>query len=141
MDQKLLSIVVDGNKTYAKTGADEVWIASGQSCLEKPQCTIQLIIFTYGGALTLLLIFRGKGLRINPREKKQWDRRRKMTFQPKAWCDEAIMQKWVEEDWNNIFHNPLSPGSSDKSLYADVHRSQKTPDIRHWLRKYKKNPD
>ena len=49
-------------------------------------------------------------------------------FQPKARCDEVIMKKLVEVDWNNIFHNPPTPGSSGKIHYADVHRAHQTPD-------------
>ena len=70
MDQTPLPFVMDDNRTYEKTGASEVWIASGQSGLEKRQCTVQLTIFADGSALPALLIFRGKGLRINPAEKK-----------------------------------------------------------------------
>ena len=47
------------------------------------------------------------------------------------------MKKWVEEDWNDIFHNPPTPGSSGKILYADVHRAQQTLDVKHWLHKCK----
>ena len=137
MDQTPLPFVMDDNRTYEKTGASEVWIASGQSGLEKRQCTVHLTIFADGSALPALLIFRGKGLRINPAEKKQWDRRVKVVFQPKAWCDEAIMKKWIEEDWNNVFHNPPTPGSSGKILYADVHKAQQTPDVKQWLHKCK----
>ena len=61
----------------------------------------------------------------------------KVTFQPKASCDEAIMKNWVEEDRNNIFHNPATPGSSSKILYRDVHRAQQTPDVKQWLHKCK----
>ena len=31
----------------------------------------------------------GKGKRIRPDEKKRWDKRAKVYFQPKAWCDES----------------------------------------------------
>ena len=116
-----LLFVMDDNRTYKKTGADEVWIASGQSGLEKHQCTVQLTIFVDGSALSPLLIFRGKGLQINPPENKQWDRVVKVSFQPSHGVNEAIMKKWVEEDWNNIFCNPQTPGLSGKILYADVH--------------------
>ena len=119
-----LPFVIDDNRTYEMTGADKVWIASGQSGLEKFQCNIQLTIFANGSALPPLLIFHGKWLQINPAEKKQWDRRIKVSFQPKAWCDETIMKKWVEEDGNNIFHNQSTPGSSGKIFYADMHRAQ-----------------
>ena len=40
MDQTPLAFVVDDNRTYEKTGVDEVWIASSQSGLEKRQCTV-----------------------------------------------------------------------------------------------------
>ena len=96
MDQTLLLFVMDDrqySRTYEKTGADEVWIVSGQSGLEKRQCIVQLTIFANGSALSPLQIFRDKGLRTNPAEKKQWDRRVKVTIQTKAWCDEAIMKK------------------------------------------------
>ena len=124
MDQTPLPFVMDDNITYIKTCADEVWIASDQSGLKKRQCTVRLTIFTDGNALPSYLIFCGKGLRINPAEKKQWDRRVKVTLPPKAWCDEAIMKKWVEQDWNKNFHKPPALGSSCKILYADVHRTQ-----------------
>ena len=60
MDQTPLPFVLDDNKTYDKKGADEVWIASGASGLEKRQCTVQLTIFADGSTLPPLLISRGK---------------------------------------------------------------------------------
>ena len=95
MDKTPLPFVMDDNTTYIETGADEVGIASDPSGFEKCQCTIQLTIFADGNALPPILIFRGKGMWINPAEKKQWDRRVKVTFQPKACYDEAIMKKWL----------------------------------------------
>ena len=50
MDQTPLRFVMDDNKIYKKTGADEVWLASGQSGLKKSQCTIQSTIFADGSA-------------------------------------------------------------------------------------------
>ena len=47
------------------------------------------------------------------------------------------MKKWVEEDWNSTFYNPPTPGSSGKILYADVHKAQQTPDVKHLLHKCK----
>ena len=40
MKQTPLPFVKDSNRTYEKTDADEVQIASGQSGLEKGQCTV-----------------------------------------------------------------------------------------------------
>ena len=56
MDQTSLSFVMDG-RTYEKTGADKVQIASSQSSHEKRQCAVQLTILANGSVLTLLLIF------------------------------------------------------------------------------------
>ena len=50
------------------------------------------------------------------------------------------MVRWSDREevgWNNIFHNPPSPGSSGKILYAEVHGAQQTPDVKHWLHKCK----
>ena len=79
-------------RIYQKTGADKVWIASGQSGLEKRHCTVQLPIFADGNALPPLLIFRGKGLRIG----KAMGSKIKVIFQPKTSCDEAVMKKWLK---------------------------------------------
>ena len=45
------------------------------------------------------------------------------------------MKKGVEEDWNNIFHNPPTSWFSNKILYADVHRAQQIAYVKHWLHK------
>ena len=37
MDQTALPFVMDNNRTYDKTDADEVWVASSQSGLDKRQ--------------------------------------------------------------------------------------------------------
>ena len=71
MDQTSLPFVLDGDTTYQKTGANEVWIASGQSGLERRQCAVKLTIFADRSILLTLLIFCGEGLWINTAEKKQ----------------------------------------------------------------------
>ena len=137
MDQTLLFFAAFLFWAYEKTGADEIWIASGQSGFGKRRCTVQLTIFADGSALLRILIFLGKVLRIRLAEKNQWDRRVKVTFQPNAGCAKATMKKWVEEDWNNILLYPPTARSSSKILYADVHRAQQTPYVKHWLHKCK----
>ena len=106
MDQALLFFAVFLLWTYEKTGADEIWIASG---------TAQLTIVADESALLRLLIFLGKVLRIRLAEKNQWDGGVKVTFQLNAWCDKAVMKKWVEEDWNNIFLYPPTARFSGKN--------------------------
>ena len=137
MDQTPLPLELDDKKTYEKRDAEEVWSATGQSGLEKRQCTVQLTIFADGSTLPPLIISRGKGLRIKAVENQQWNKRVKIVFQSKAWCGEAVMKSWVKEDWGNIFLNPATPGSTGKILFADVHAAQQTDDVKILLGKLK----
>ena len=61
MEQMPLHFVMDCNRTYEKTDADEVWTASDQPAFENRHWTVQLTIFADGSALPPLLIFRDKG--------------------------------------------------------------------------------
>ena len=125
MDQTPLPFVLDDGKTYADKGSSEVWCVSGSSGLDKRQCSVQLIIFADGvPCVRPLVIFCGKGLRIIRKEQEAWDRRVQVAFQPKAWCDESMMKKWISEQSGNIFINPPTTGSTGKFLVADVHRAQ-----------------
>ena len=97
-------------------------------------CTVQLTIFGDGiPRVRPTVIFRGKGKRIRPDEKKSWDKRVKVYFQPKAWCDESVMKQWVCDEWGNIFTNPPTSGSSGKILVADVHMAQQTDQVKRLL--------
>lgn len=96
MDQTPLPFVLDDGTTYDVKGSKEIWFTSGQSGLDKRQCIVQLTIFGDGiPRVRPTVIFRGKGKRIRPDEKKSWDRRVEVYFQPKAWCDESILKEWV----------------------------------------------
>ena len=111
MDQTQLPFVLDDGKTYADKGSSEVWCVSGSSGLDKRQCSVQLTIFADGvPRVRPLVIFRGKGLRITCKEQEAWDRRVQVTFQPKAWCYESMMKKWISEQWGNIIINPPATG-------------------------------
>ena len=128
MDQTGCAFIIDDGKTYDTTGAKDVWCKTGQSGLDKRQCTVQLTVFADGvPRVKPLLIFRGKGLRIKSSEKQQWDKRVAVDFQPSAWCDEQVMLTWIRNSWGNYFQNPPTPGSDGKQLIADVHRAQQTP--------------
>ena len=59
----------------------------------------------------------------------------KVVFQPKGRCDETVMKNWVNEDWENIFLNPASVGSTGKILLADVRTAQQTDHVKILLRK------
>ena len=55
---------------------------------------MQLTIFADGVPLVRpLVIFRGKGHRINCKEQEAWDDRVQVTFQIKAWCYESNDEK------------------------------------------------
>ena len=134
-DQTPLPFVMDDNKTYESKGAEEVWCVTGASGLDKRQCTAQLTIFADGSVLPPLLIFRGQGKRIKTEERRRWDQRVKVTFQPNAWCDENIMLEWVNEQWGNVLLNPNTPGSTGKIMCADVHTTQQTDSVQRALNK------
>ena len=48
MDQTPLPFVLDDNRTYDTVGAKKIWVRSGQSGLDKRQCTVQLTVFGDG---------------------------------------------------------------------------------------------
>ena len=89
-----LPFVLDDGKTFDKKGVKEVWAQSGQSDLNKRQATVQLTVFADGvDRVRPTVIFRGKGLRISAKEKQSYDRRVKVMYQEKAWCDEEIAKE------------------------------------------------
>ena len=99
MDQTPLPFVLDDDRTYDITGAEEVWCSSGASGLDKRQCTVQLTVFGDGvSRVRPTLIFRGEGKRITPDERRSWDKRENVYFQKNAWCDEVIMKKWTSDE-------------------------------------------
>ena len=94
------------------------------SGLDKRQWSVQQIIFADGVPhVRPLVTFRGKGLRITHKEQEAWDCRVQVAFQPKTWCEESVMKKWISKQWGNIFINPLTTSSTGKILVADVHRA------------------
>ena len=48
MDQTGSSFIIDDGKTYDSKGSKDVWCKSGQSGLDKRQCTVQLTVFVDG---------------------------------------------------------------------------------------------
>ena len=44
--------------------------------------------------------------------KKEKERRIKVVFLPKAWCDKNIKKSWDSEDWCNHFLNPATTRST-----------------------------
>ena len=58
MDQIPLPFVLEDNKSYDTKGVDEVWCGTGQSGLDKRQCTVQLTVFAHGSTRLPPLIER-----------------------------------------------------------------------------------
>ena len=52
----------------------------------------------------------------------RYDKRVTVQFQPKAWCDEAVMNAWITVNWKPVCSGPMH-------LIADVHRAKKTENI------------
>ena len=57
-------------------------------------------------------------------EKSTWDKRVKVSFQEKAWCDETVMKCWNRKCRGNMLFNPATPESSGKILEANVPKAQ-----------------
>ena len=132
MDQTRSSFVIDVGKTYETTNSKDVWCKSGQSGLDKGQCTVQLAVFTDDISHAIpLLIFRGQGLCVKNYEREQWDKRVTVQFQKNAWCDEGAMVTWIQNDWGS--NQPMA-GSNGKLLIADIHWGQQTSKVKNYLR-------
>ena len=133
MDQTPLPFTFNKGKGYDNTGTSIVWHCGAASGLEKRQCTVQLTVFADGGCLKPLLIFRGKGLRITAKEKKEYDSRVVVRFQENAWCDKGVMKFWINSMWNRPFREAQHRA---KLLVADMHRAQTTDEVKELLEKY-----
>ena len=134
MDQTPLPFSFTNGDTYADTGDKTVWIRGGALGMDKRQCTVQLTLFADREArVKLLVIFKGQGRRIPFREKVRFDPRVRVTFQPKAWCDEAVMQEWLQQQWK-------SACDGNMLLVLEVHKAQKTDGILHRLNQCSTTP-
>ena len=120
VDQTPLPFTFSNGSTYESKGASTVWRNSG---LDKRQSTVQLTIFA-DGILRVkpLVIFRGTGKRITFQEKLKYDKRVSVCFQENAWCDEAVMIRWVKHQWKPRVEGPTI-------LCLDQHKAQKTLSI------------
>ena len=79
------------------------------------------------------VIFQSKGLK----EKQSYDRRVKVMYQEKAWCNQEIMKEWISTKWANPFKIPIGQNCDGKILIADVHRAQQTDSVKKLLKKHK----
>lgn len=129
MDQTPLPFSFTAGEMYSDTGERSVWVRSGQSGLDKRQCTAQLTLFADGEPrVKPLVIFRGTGKRIAFTEQVRYDKRVTVRFQPNAWCDENVMGFWIRQCWKPVCSGPMH-------LVMDVHKAQKTDAIQDLLAK------
>ena len=97
------------------------------SGLDKRQATVQLTVHADGKPQTPpMVVFRGKGLRINSQERNRWDKRVVVKFQENAWVNEDISLRWAQSIWRQPTFEP-------RLLILDVHTAQKTPAFLHAL--------
>ena len=123
VDQIPLPFTFTNRSTYESKGASTVWVQGGNSGLDKRQCTVQLTIFADEiPRVKPLVIFRGTGKRITFQEKLKYDKRVSVCFQENAWCDEAVMIRWVKHQWKLCIEGPTM-------FCLDQHKAQKTPSI------------
>ena len=95
---------------------------------------MQLTIFADGEPrVKPLLIFRGTGKRIPFKEQVQYDKRVTVRFQPKAWCDQEVMEYWVKNCWKPRVRK-------ESLLVLDVHTAQKTERIKTELKECNTTP-
>jgi hypothetical protein len=87
-----LAFVNDLGRTYENVGAKEVWISqAGEGAWEKRMCTLQVCFSPdpKGPQPRAGLIFRGQGLRISAYEKAAWHPDVDVSFNEKAWANDA----------------------------------------------------
>ena len=139
MDQVPLEFEFLNGSTYDTIGSKTVWGHSQGSGLDKRQAPVQLTIHADGVPRTKpLIVFRGKGTRITATEKKAWDKRVRVQFQPNAWVDELVMVEWLNQQWKLSVYILSTPGHMEsilnntvpRMLVLDVHRAQKTDRIK-----------
>ena len=97
----------------------------GKIGLDKRQATVQLTVLADGIPQTPpMVVFGGKGLRINSQERNRWDKRVVVKFQENAWVNEGISLRWAQSIWRQKTFEP-------RLLILDVHTAQKTPAFLH----------
>ena len=108
MDQTPLPFILDGGQQHMITGVPKMFAAFRvrqflRNVKQQLKLLYLLMVFP---RIKPLIIFKGKGLRISPDEKKAWDSRVTIFFQKKRLCDEEVMIKWIKTKWNNFFLQP-----------------------------------
>ena len=116
----------------AESWGNHVWVRQNHSGLEKRFCTLQVCFRAEGRQPKPTVIFRGQGKKLSAVEKRSWDNRVHVTFQPKAWADRDFSNRWVSEyfgPWLRKEH-----GKEETLLFCDGLDSQKTREFLNLLK-------
>lgn len=103
MDQTPLPFEYLSGKTYAKKGDKTIWAKSLRSGWDKRQATLVLTVFGDGnGKVKPIIIFKGtadkeKQHRFYGEERKQYDSRVVVWFNPKGYCNTQTTVQWIKE--------------------------------------------
>ena len=120
LDQVGLPFVGALGPTFEFIGTPKVQVKTQAEGLSKRQATIQLCFGPKPrGAVVnkIAIIFRGTGARIPIAEKRAYDSRVVVQFQPKAWMDREVATDWAERVWEPLKES--LPGDSEALLFLD----------------------
>ena len=54
----------------------------------------------------------------------------KFVCQPNSWSDEKILKVLAIDEWGNHVLNYVTPGSTGKILFTEIHRAQQTSSVK-----------
>ena len=126
VDQSPLQLQPGAAVTLELRGATTVQIAARDSG-EKRYCTLQITVSPGETQPSLMIIFRGQGARLSAQEKAAWDKRVVVEFQPKAWVDANMVEKYVKRILKPFL---VDKGIDDALLFMDNLAAQQTEEVR-----------
>ena len=101
VDQVPFEFESDVRYTYDDKGAKAVHVAGAHGQHKESRFgTLQLMVNLSGVAELqpqLVIVFRGQGLKVKQQELDAYDKRVKVYFQRKAWMDDALCLRWLNE--------------------------------------------
>ena len=125
MDQTPLPFEYLEGQTYNNIGDRTIWVQGSQSGWDKRQGTIQLTVFADAiPRVKPLVFFRGQGLGPSViKEKKEYDPRVVVKFNPKAYANEENFLEWIDEQLVPILENQPT------LLVLDLFGAHKTQEV------------
>lgn len=139
LDQVPCMFGLNGRETLDSVGSDRVQIFTGKGDADqKRMCTLQICVLNLGpGGVARqprpCIIFRGKGGAYYDKERKLYDKRVDVLFQPKAWADRPTSLAYVRESLAKTFRKDAD--GRRHLLFCDNLDSQKTQKFKDALRR------